>query len=120
MGTDGTARPADTGALGTLLLADARLPTGGHAHSATLEAALEAGLSEERIPEYLRGRLASIAVTEAAAAVAALHAARSAPADYGPVQAALAARTPSPALREASAALGRGPARLAWRLAAEH
>ncbi|MDA2814500.1 urease accessory protein [Nocardiopsis sp. RSe5-2] len=116
----------DTGALGALLLADARLPTGGHAHSATLEAALEAGLPEERIPDYIRARLATVGRTEAAAAVVALRAARdpgSGPdysPDYGPVQEALAARTPSRALREASASLGRGLARLARRVDADH
>ncbi|WP_017622650.1 urease accessory protein UreF [Nocardiopsis chromatogenes] len=114
----------DTGALGALLLADARLPTGGHAHSATLEAALEAGLPEERIPDYIRARLATVGRTEAAAAVVALRAARDpepgAEPDYGPVQEALAARTPSRALREASATLGRGLARLARRVDADH
>lgn len=114
----------DTGALGALLLADARLPTGGHAHSATLEAALEAGLPEERIPDYIRARLATVGRTEAAAAVVALRAARHPDPgpgpDYGPVQEALAARTPSRALREASASLGRGLARLARRVDADH
>ncbi|MBB5432220.1 urease accessory protein UreF [Nocardiopsis composta] len=110
----------DTGALGALLLADARLPVGGHAHSATLEAALEAGMPAERIPDYIRARLATVARTEAAAAVAALRAAGAGPVDLGPVQAALAARTPSAPLREASAALGRGLTRLARRVAAGH
>ncbi|WP_067971852.1 urease accessory protein UreF [Nocardiopsis trehalosi] len=111
----------DTGALGALLLADARLPTGGHAHSATLEGATAAGLTADRVGEYVRARLATTARTEAAAAVLALRAAGAAPAgapiDYGPVQAAVAARTPSRPLREASAGLGRGLARLARRIA---
>ncbi|WP_017536776.1 urease accessory protein UreF [Nocardiopsis halophila] len=110
----------DTGALGALLLADARLPTGGHAHSATLEAALEAGMPEDRIADYMRARLATVARTEAAAAVVALRAAGRPDPDYGPVQEALAARTPGRALREASASLGRGLARLARRVDAAH
>ncbi|GAB3204828.1 urease accessory protein UreF [Marinactinospora thermotolerans] len=109
-----------TGELGALLLADARLPTGGHAHSATLEAALAAGLPGERIPDYLSARLRTVARTEAAAAVLALRAGLDEPVDYTTVQAALAARTPSHALREASAALGRGLARLARRVRGDH
>ncbi|MFC3995412.1 urease accessory protein UreF [Nocardiopsis sediminis] len=109
-----------TGALGALLLADARLPTGGHAHSATLEGAMAAGLTAGLVPAYIRARLRTVALTEAAAAVLALrHAAAPAP-DYAPVQSALAARTPSPALRDASARLGRGPTRLARRIAPAH
>ncbi|RNL86208.1 urease accessory protein UreF [Halostreptopolyspora alba] len=109
-----------TGALGVLLLADARLPTGAHAHSATLEAALAAGLRTEQIPDYIRARLRGVARAEAAAAVLALRAARENPVDFAPIQAALAARTPSRALRDASASLGRGLTRLARGLFPEH
>ncbi|MBB4930232.1 urease accessory protein [Lipingzhangella halophila] len=109
-----------TGALGPLLLADARLPTGGHAHSGTLEGALAAGMRAEEIPDYIRARLGGVARTEAAAAVLAVRAALGTPVDFAPIQAALAARTPSRALREASASLGRGLARLARGLAPEH
>ncbi|MFC4560784.1 urease accessory protein UreF [Nocardiopsis mangrovi] len=116
----GTGADPGTGALGALLLADARLPTGGHAHSATLEGAMAAGLTAEQVPAYIRARLRTVASTEAAAAVLALRRARSPEPDYGPVQAALAARTPSPALRDASAGLGRGLARLARRIAPAH
>ncbi|TQN30204.1 urease accessory protein [Haloactinospora alba] len=109
-----------TGELGALLLADGRLPTGGHAHSATLEAALAAGLDTGDIPDYIRARARGTARTEAAAAVLALRAARTDPVDYGPVQAALAARTPSRALRDASSSLGRGLERLATSLRPDH
>ncbi|ASU86357.1 urease accessory protein [Nocardiopsis gilva YIM 90087] len=134
------------GALGALLLADARLPTGGHAHSATLEGAVAAGLDAKGVPAYIEARLRTVARTEAAAAVLVLRTAREAQGDaetaagdasgcvggngggtpdgsaidYGPVQAALAARTPSAPLREASASLGRGLARLARRLRGDH
>ncbi|RCV52191.1 urease accessory protein UreF [Marinitenerispora sediminis] len=114
------ARGSGTGALGALLLADARLPTGGHAHSATLEGAVAAGLAAEQVPAYIRARLRTVARTEAAAAVLALRAGRGRPVDYGPVQAALAARTPSAPLRAASASLGRGLTRLARALCPGH
>ncbi|MBB6170750.1 urease accessory protein [Nocardiopsis mwathae] len=118
------------GALGALLLADARLPTGGHAHSGSLEGAVAAGLEPKEVPAYIEARLRTVARTEAAAAVLARRAARAtggggatataADIDYGPIQAALAARTPSAPLRAASASLGRGLARLARRLRADH
>ncbi|GAA2002155.1 hypothetical protein GCM10009799_31640 [Nocardiopsis rhodophaea] len=169
----GTAAGTGMGALGALLLADARLPTGGHAHSATLEGAVAAGLEPKSVPAYIEARLRTVARTEAAAAVLVLRVAQAAldgdaddgvdgtgsgrasgpedgsdrgaaaadgrrigaadatrpdgggrgPAtgiDYGPIQAALAARTPSAPLREASASLGRGLARLARRLRGDH
>lgn len=108
------------GALGVLLLADARLPAGGHAHSATLEGAVRAGLRAHQVPGYLRARLRTVGRGEAAAAVLAARAARRTPVDYAPVQAALAARTPSAPLRQASAALGRGLTRVALRLRGGH
>jgi urease accessory protein len=88
-----------------LLLADARLPAGGHAHSGGLEAAVAAG----RVPDatslagFLRGRLATAGLVAAAFAAAAC-----APgADVSYLDAALDARTPSPAQRRASRAQGR-------------
>ncbi|MFF8612810.1 urease accessory protein UreF [Streptomyces sp. NPDC015350] len=103
-----------------LLLGDGRLPVGAYTYSAGLEPAVAAGLTRQDIPALLRARLHTAAVTEAAAAVLALRAAGRDPVDYGPVQHALAARTPAAPLREASATLGRGVHRLARRLAPDH
>jgi urease accessory protein len=46
-----------------LLLADARLPAGGHAHSGGLEAAVAAGrvVDAASLDGFLRGRLATAA-----------------------------------------------------------
>ncbi|MCX4844315.1 urease accessory protein UreF [Streptomyces sp. NBC_00893] len=106
--------------LASLLLGDGRLPVGAYTYSAGLEPAVAAGLTRDRIPALLRARLHTAAVTEAAAAVLALRAAGRDPVDYGPVQQALAARTPAAPLREASATLGRGVRRLARRLDPGH
>ncbi|MFF9350029.1 urease accessory protein UreF [Streptomyces sp. NPDC014734] len=106
--------------LAPLLLGDGRLPVGAYTYSAGLEPAVAAGLTRDHVPALLRARLSTAAVTEAAAAVLALRAAGGDPVDYGPVQRALAARTPAAPLREASATLGRGVHRLARRLAPDH
>lgn len=115
---------AGAGPLAALLLADGRLPVGAYAYSAGLEPAVAAGLTREEIPALLRARIRTVCVTEAAAAVitARLALAPCPPGriDYGPVQRALAARTPVAPLREAGAALGRGVHRLARRLAPGH
>ncbi len=107
-----------TSAVLALLLADARLPGGGHTQSAGLEAAMLAGLTVEQVPDYLRARLATVVRVEAGTAVAAR--AACAELDPGPallaVDAAWRARVPSPALRAASIQLGRGYARLVKRL----
>ncbi|WP_435737003.1 urease accessory UreF family protein [Cellulosimicrobium sp. PMB13] len=127
------------------LLADARLPTGGHTQSAGLEPALRAGMDPARVPDYVRARLATVTRVEAATAVVARHAvlaglpdgasspylpasSSSVPdAAWSPASGALAdtwrawaARTPSPALRETSQRLGRGYLRLLRRLWAGH
>lgn len=81
--------------LATLLLGDGRLPVGAYTYSAGLEPAVAAGLTRDRVPALLKARLHTAAVTEAAAAVLALRAAGRDPVDYGPVQRALAARTPA-------------------------
>ena len=56
------------------LLADGRLPTGGHAHSAGVEAAVAEGriVDELDLEAYARGRLHTAGRTEAALAAAAL------------------------------------------------
>ncbi len=55
------------------LLADARLPTGGHTQSAGLEPALRAGMPAARVPCYVRARLATVTRVEAATAVVSRH-----------------------------------------------
>jgi urease accessory protein len=99
------------------MLADARLPTGAHAHSAGLEPAILGGLSDhgrclDDIPAYARSRLRTVTATEAGAAVVA----RSHWLDGLPlsdVEDAWTARTPSGAVRAAARQLGRGYLRLA-------
>jgi urease accessory protein len=101
-----------------LLLADARLPTGGHTQSAGLEAAMQAGLSVGDVPAYLRSRLATVVRVEAGTAVAARAACAAADpaASLRRVDTAWRARVVSPALRAATIQLGRGYARLIGRL----
>lgn len=123
-----------TTALGTLLLADARLPVGGHTYSAGLEPALLDGLPVERIPGYIEARMRTVGLVEASASVLAHRAAGGVrdpdrlstdgfSADAGAlsdVHEALLARSPSAPLREVSGLLGRGLLRLADRLWPEH
>lgn len=106
--------------IGALLLADARLPTGAHAHSAGLEPALLAGMGDGDVPRYIEARLHTVGLVEAAAAVLALRAARADPAGLGDVQDALRARMPSAPARTASELLGRGLLRLARHLWPDH
>lgn len=91
-----------------LLLADGRFPSGGHAHSAGVEAAaaLEGVCDVESLAEFVRGRLVTTGAV--AAAFAATACAAAANADWLTVlDDEFAARTPSPALRKASLRLGR-------------
>ena len=88
-----------------LVLADGRLPAGGHAHSGGLEAAIAAGRVTDlpSLDGFLRGRLATAGVVAAAfSAVACARTEKWVDLDRG-----LDARTPSPALRRASRAQGR-------------
>ena len=105
-----------------LLLADARLPAAGHTQSAGVEPGLAHGLDPADLRAYCRTRLATVARTEAAAAVVARHHVLAGlPLDA--VETAWAARTPSDAMRATSRALGRGLLRLArrsWPDAAAH
>jgi len=98
-----------------MLLADARLPTSGHTQSGGLEPALLGGLHPTQVRDYCRTRLATVTRTEAAVAVVA-RARAVAGRPTGDVETAWAARTPSPALREASRDLGRAYRRLALRV----
>ncbi len=104
-----------------LSLTDARLPTGGHAHSGGIEEAVRAGLVHDvdSLAAFLERRLQTTGLVGAGLAAAAWRAARA-----GSPGTALAgvereadARTPSPAQRTASRTLGRGlvrVARAAW------
>jgi len=98
-----------------MLLADARLPTSGHTQSGGLEPALLGGLDPGDLDGYCRTRLQTVTLTEAATAVVCRSRGLAGrPTDD--VEFAWAARTPSPALREASRTLGRAYRRVALRL----
>ncbi|WP_234353771.1 urease accessory protein UreF [Gordonia iterans] len=149
LGATSTAAAAGGNPFAAMLLADARLPTGGHAYSAGVEPALRAGLAPDRLREYMIGRARTTSLVEAGTAVVARHLlspaapsqSSSVASAYGlshgesvdcsssrastergtseagarieTLRASWAARTPAPALREASAAQGRGFLRLA-------
>jgi len=97
-----------------LLLADGRFPAGGHTHSGGLEEAIAAGRvrDSEDLIAFLAGRLATTGQVEAAMAAAAWTAAPSIERLLA-LDAEAVARCPSPALREASRAQGRGLLRAA-------
>lgn len=94
--------------LASLLLADSRLPTGGHAHSGGVEAAVERGLvrDEADLALFLAGRLRGTGLVVAAAAAAGCLLADLAPVNWSRWDAAVSARTPSAAARAASRAQG--------------
>ncbi len=100
-----------------LLLADGRFPSGGHAHSGGLEAAVAAGrvTGVPQLHGFLRGRLATQGHVAAAFAAAAHTATESSDAREVLVRldSELDARTPSPALRLASRRQGRAQLRAA-------
>ena len=91
-------------ALPVLLLADSRLPNGGHAHSGGVEMAVATGLvsTVDELALFLRGRLRTTApVLAAFSAAGAL-----VRADWAAWDRALSARIPSAALRDASRSQG--------------
>jgi urease accessory protein len=94
--------------LASLLLADSRLPTGGHAHSGAVEAAVERGLvrSVADLELFLAGRLRGSGSVVAALAAAGCLLAGAAAVNWDDWDGALSARTPSAAAREASRAQG--------------
>lgn len=95
-----------------MLLADARLPSGGHAFSAGVEPALQGGLARADIAAFLRARARTTTLIDAATAVVVRHACLTG-APMAPIERAWAARTPALAARTASRELGRGLLRLA-------
>jgi urease accessory protein len=84
-----------------LMLADGRLPAGGHAHSGGAEAAVAAKRITDvpTLAAFLRGRLATTGLVAAAFAASTM--------DIAALDDGLDARTASPALRRASRAQGR-------------
>ncbi|GAA4859285.1 urease accessory protein UreF [Actinomycetospora straminea] len=99
-----------------LLLADSRLPTGGHAHSAGLEACVSRGLvrGPDGVAALLAARVPTTGLVIAAAAAAACRARTTV---WEPWDAAVSARTPVAALRDVSRAQGRAllrTARATW------
>jgi urease accessory protein len=92
-----------------LLLADGRFPAGAHAHSAGVESAVRAGdvVDVTTLGRYLRGRLATTGVTDAAFAAAATGVALGAGGDLVALDAEYDARVLSPRLRGISRRLGR-------------
>ncbi|MCI9859612.1 urease accessory protein UreF [Microbacterium proteolyticum] len=99
----------------TLLLADARLPSGGHAQSAGVEPALLAGLDPAELPALLRARVRTTTLVEAGTAVVA-RAQHRVGTDLDTVERAWEARTPSAAQRDASRLLARGYLRVGTQL----
>ena len=99
--------------LAALLLADGRLPVGGHVHSAGVESAVEDGriCDVESLGEYLLGRLHTVGLTEAALAAAVVLHARS----IALLDAEADARITVPQLRVVSRRLGRQLVRVAGR-----
>jgi urease accessory protein len=102
-----------------LILADSRLPAGGHAHSGGVEQAIAAGIVTDpaSLATFLRRRLATAGVVAAGLAAAACRAvgAQDRVSALGELDAEADARTPSPALRAASRQQGRGLVRVGAR-----
>lgn len=99
--------------LAALLLADGRLPTGGHVHSAGVESAVGDGRITDTgsLGDYLLGRLHTAGLTEAALAAAVVLR----PASIGRLDAEADARITVPELRSVSRRLGRQLVRVAGR-----
>jgi urease accessory protein len=99
-----------------LLLLDSRAPAGAHAHSAGMEAAVMAGLVADLddVRRFCSGRLSTGGRVAAAfgAAGALAWQRRASASEWELLDAELSARTPSPASRSASRALGNGLRRL--------
>jgi urease accessory protein len=97
-----------------LILADARFPAGGHAHSGGVEAAVAAGRVRDvpTLRAFLVGRLHTVLTVDAALAAATVHGARELSASalsdrLTCLDREAAARLAAPALRRTSRQLGR-------------
>jgi urease accessory protein len=97
-----------------LTLADSRLPAGGHTHSGGVEQAIAAGVVRDpaSLAAFLRRRLHTAGAVAAGLAAAACGADGD---ELARLDAEADARTPSPALRAASRAQGRGLVRVGRR-----
>ena len=106
--------PAPSVLSALLLLVDGRLPTGGHAHSGGIEAAVADGRVHDvvTLASFLEGKLATSGFVDAALAAAVVRARAS----LDELHAEAMARCPSRALRRASEAQGRGLLRVARRV----
>ncbi len=105
--------------LASLLLADSRLPTGGHVHSGGVEAAVERSLlhNEADLELFLAARLRGTGpVVAAVAAAGCLLAVDNASTEWTRWDAAVSARIPSAAAREASRVQGVALLRTACRV----
>jgi urease accessory protein len=102
-----------------LLLADSRLPAGGHAHSGGVEQAVATGRITDApaLESFLRGRLSTAGAQAAAVAAYACRLAVGDTADdrWVRLDDEVSARMPSPAQRRASRAQGRALLRVAGR-----
>lgn len=98
-----------------MLLADARLPSGGHTQSSGVEPALLGGMPAGEVRAFLRARARTTSLVDAGTAVLTRHAVLDC-VPVAPIVRAWAARTPSRAIRDASKDLGRGLLRLAGRV----
>lgn len=94
-------------AAASLLLADARTPSGGHSHSGGLEAAIQDGLGVDGVPGFVRARLRTVGLVDAALSAAAVEA-RGDLARLLHLEAEAEARCQTPRLRAAARSLGRG------------
>ena len=101
-----------------LVLADGRLPTGGHTHSGGVEQAVEDGRIRDTadLSRYLDGRLATTGRVDAALAAAATNIGPVDAQRWAAIDAEAAARCPVAALRAAGRSQGRGLLRVARRL----
>ena len=100
-----------------LLLADSRLPAGGHAHSGGVAPAIEAGIigDQPTVIAFLRGRLHTAGLLAGAVAARATHLAGGADRNWEALDGEVDARTPAPAQRAVSRAQGRALLRVAGR-----
>lgn len=103
---------------GILLLADSRLPTGGHSHSGGVETAVDTGMLStlDDLASFLRGRVRTAGPMLAGCAAAACALATDGIDHWAPWDTAVSARILVPALREASRTQGAAMLRSALRM----